>query len=87
MQPQIAFEGRAFELPVPCAEARREGQRDGYRRPDKIEIANCCQNRFLAPDREDVEDRARNEEGNWKMNNHRVLGVPCEERRLQIERI
>jgi hypothetical protein len=87
MKPQIAFERRAFELPLPRAEAGRDGQRDGYRRPNEIEIANCGQDRFLAPDRKDVEDNACNEEGNRKMNNHRMLGVPCEERRLQIERI
>ena len=84
---KIAFERRAFELPSPRAEAGRDCKRDGYRRPDEIEIANCCQNRLLAPDREDVEDSARNEERNRKMNNDRMLRMPCEERRLQIERI
>ena len=84
---KIAFERRAFELPSPRAEAGRDCERDGYRCPDEIEIANCCQNRFLAPDREDVEDSAGNEESNRKMNNHRVLRMPCKERGLEIERI
>ena len=87
MQPQIAFERRAFELPSPRAEARSDCQRDGYRRPDEIEITHSCQDRFLAPDREDVEDSAGNEQGNRKMNNHRVLRMPCKERGLEIERI
>ena len=87
MQPQIAFECRAFELPLPRAEARSDCQRDGYRRPDKIEITYRGKDGFLTPDREDVEDCAGNEERNRKMNDHRVLGVPCEERRLEIERI
>lgn len=87
MQPQIAFERRAFELPSPGAEAGRDCQRDGYRSPDEIEITHCGQDRFLAPDREDVEDSARNEESNRKMNDDGVLRVPCKERRLQIERI
>ena len=87
MQPKVTFECRAFELPLPRAEAGRDCERDGYRRPDEIEIAHGGEDRFLAPDREDVEDSACNEKGNRKMNNHRVLGVPCKERRLQIERI
>ncbi len=87
MQPQIAFERRAFELPLPCAKARRDCQRDGYRGAEEIEITDCGQNRLLAPDRENVEDSARNKKRNRKMNDNRMLGVPCQKRRLQIERI
>lgn len=87
VQLQITFQSRTLELPSPRGETGSDCQRNGYRSSNEVEIADCCQAGLLAPDREDVENSACDKQGDRKVNDYWVLSMPCEERRLQIERI
>ena len=87
MQAQIAFEGGAFKLPMPCREAARDGEGKTQRGSDQVKLSHSGKDRLLSPEREDFEDNARDKKRNRKMDDHRMLRVRCKQCSPEIERI
>ena len=69
MQPQVALERRALEMPSPRSQTGRNRQRDADRGAHKIVIGDRSKNRLFAPDRQQIEERAGNEQRNRRAGN------------------
>jgi len=87
VQPQVAFQCRAFELPLPRSQASGDCEWDGQRGAEEIVIGDRRKSRLLAPDCQYFEDSAGDKERNREMNDDRMLGVSGQERGLDVEGI
>src|SRR2546430_62801 len=47
MQAQIAFEGGAFKLPMPCREAARDGEGKTQRGSDQVKVSHSGKDRLI----------------------------------------
>jgi hypothetical protein len=85
VQQQDALQFLAFELKLPCQDARDDDWERRNGRPKQVVVSRIPQSAPLRPESTQVERDRRNEQRNRKMNQHDVLGVLGEYRRLEIK--
>ena len=82
MQEQGALEPLSFERPLPCDNAGDHDWYGGDRRDEKVIVGCRSQHAVLRPVRQTIEQNARDEQGDGKVNQHHMLGVLREKYRF-----
>jgi hypothetical protein len=85
VQQQDALQFLAFELKLPCQDARDDDWERHNGRTKQVVVSRIPHSAPLRPEGTQVERDCRNEQRNRKMNQHNVLGVLGEYRRLEIK--
>src|SRR6266542_5238289 len=87
MESQVTPEPLAAVEPVPGKQPGGNCGKGSDRRRDQIVVSGGREIPVTPPERQQVEGKAGQEQGNWKMDQDHVLRVLRQQRGLQVKRV